>query len=259
MGELEPVTGGLIAVPEPVQPAAAATAAPPAAPAEADPPAAPAAVPAPALAAPFPAHPSALPALPTLAAPEPVAEADAFPAEAGPAGEERTSWGVVLRGGYFGLPDLIADKLFRQHPEVAGHSYGAELRYYGASGGRGVTSFGFAVDSCTAEGNGIWQPEATDQPEAFGGKITMLAFTATWYASLMPSWYVHPYVGFGLGLAKVQGDYQEENEMVTVDAWLPVLHVPLGLALELNERLQVSLEARFLDGIAAGAALQARF
>lgn len=200
-----------------------------------------------------PADPAGLPPAAVAVDPAPAPAADVSPRD------KETSWGFLARGGYFGLPDVIADKLFRQHPKVDGYTYGGELRYHGDGGGRGVSSIGLAVDYARTEGDGIWQPDAEDRPEAFSGEISMLAFTVTGYWSMFPSWYVHPYVGLGLGAAHLKGDYQKEDDLTTVDAWIPVIHIPVGMAFEFGEHWQVSLEARFLDGFAAGGALQARF
>lgn len=191
------------------------------------------------------------------------AEAAAFaapePRPAARAQSDDTSWGVLFRGGYFGLPDAVADRLFRQHPKLAGHTYGAELRYHGDGGGRGVSSIGFAVESASVDGEGIWQPEKEDRPAAFGGKVEMLCFSVTGYWSMFPTWYVHPYVGFGLGVARLEGEYRDDEAVTTLDTWMPAVHVPVGLAFEFGPTLQFSLEARVLNGIAVGGALQARF
>ena len=73
-----------------------------------------------------------------------------------------------LRGGYFGVPNFIADELFYQHPDIAGSSIGAEIRYHGEDGGRGVSSIGLAVDYATAEADGIWQAGRVGHADASG-------------------------------------------------------------------------------------------
>ena len=230
--EREPVTGGFASTP------ALETPAPPAG--------SPDAVPATAPPSGEAATPAA-PAAPTTAAASPEKKADS------------TSWGVLVRGGYFGLPDTVADKLFNQHPEIDGSSFGAELRYHGADGGRGVASIGLAIDAARAESEGIWQEDASDPPTAGSGEVEMLALTVTGYWNLFPTWYVHPYVGVGIGIAHVEGSYQDDEEFHTIDYWVPAIHLPAGLAVELGERFQLAAEVRFIDGITAGGALQVRF
>jgi len=238
--EKEPVSGGLLSLPaaSPEAPAAM-TAAPPEAP------------------APTPAPPLEAPAT-TIAAPLEAPAPAAVPAKETGKGDD-TSWGVLLRGGYFGLPDFIADELFVQHPDIAGTSFGLEFRYHGEDGGRGVSSIGLAVDYATAKADGVWQADESDVPESASGQVDMLAFTLTGYWSLFPSWYVHPYVGIGIGVAHATGYYQDQGERKDADYWVPVLHVPVGLAVELGKRFQLAIEGRFIDGIAIGGALQVRF
>jgi opacity protein-like surface antigen len=274
--EKEPVTGGLLALPgdeaapaniaaPPVaaesvaipapEPAAVPTPAPVAAPKRAP---VPAPVPAP-FAAPVPAPVSA----PTPArAAVPVQAPTAVTAET--RNEDDTSWGLLVRGGYFGLPNFIVDELFVQHPDVTGYSVGAEIRYHGEGGGRGVSSIGLAVETATASMNGDWQQSETDKVVNAKGDVSMLAFTLTGYWSLFPTWYLHPYIGIGIGAAHLKGSYEAVYEdtsgkKIAADIWIPVLHIPVGLAVELGKQLQLTVEGRFLDGIAIGGALQVRF
>jgi opacity protein-like surface antigen len=170
-----------------------------------------------------------------------------------------TSWGLLVRGGYFGLPNAVADELFVRHPDVKGSSFGAEIRYHGEGGGRGGESIGIAVESATAEADGEWQQKESDSVTVAGGEFSMFAITLTGYWSLFPSWYVHPYAGIGIGVAHVKGHFQDEEERTDADIWIPVLHVPIGLAVEFGKRFQLAVEGRFLDGIAVGGALQVRF
>jgi len=235
--EKEPVSGGLHSLPGAGAPAPI-PAAPPAAPTSTmtAPPAAPA---------------------PTMTAPPGSPAPAAVPAATGKVDD--TSWGVLVRGGYFGVPNFIADELFLQHPDIAGSIYGAEIRYHGEGGGRGTSSIGLAIDSATASADGIWQEDESTSPKTASGEVSMLAITLTGYWSIFPSWYVHPYVGLGIGVAHAKGFYKDETERVDVDVWAPVVHIPIGLAVELGKRFQLAVEGRFIDGIAIGGALQVRF
>jgi len=173
--------------------------------------------------------------------------------------EDDTSWGLIVRGGYFGVPNFIADELFFKHPDVAGSSFGAEIRYHREGGRRGGSSIGLAIDTASAKTDGEWQQHESDTPVSGNGEVTMLAITLTQYWTLFPSWYVHPYLGLGIGVAHAKGFYKDETEQVDADIWIPVLHIPVGLAIELGKRLQLAVEGRFIDGIAIGGALQVRF
>lgn len=169
------------------------------------------------------------------------------------------TWGIVGRGGWFGIPDSVAGQLFERHPSISGWIAGAELRYFGDGGRRSVSSVGLAIDHGSAEADGIWQAEKTDSPKQASGSATITAVTLTAYWTLFPSWVVHPYLGLGIGAAHIDGEYENEDGPVTAEGWLPALHVPLGIAVELGEGVQLSVEGRFIDGFTAGGALQLRF
>jgi opacity protein-like surface antigen len=199
---------------------------------------------------------------PTMTAPlESPAPAPA-PVAAATAPGDDTRWGLLLRGGAFNLPNSIADELFVKHPDVTGPIVGAEIRYHGKDGGRGVASIGLAVDYLTTTSYGEWQYTKSTQTMTGDGTIDMLSITLTGYWSLFPSWYVHPYVGLGIGVAHATGKYEDNedrNQWVSADYWVPAVHVPVGLAIELGKGFQLSIEGRFIDGISLGGAIQARF
>lgn len=214
--------------------------------------------PAPAPPAPSPAAPA--PPAPSPAPPPRIAEPAPPPSRTAIVTERKSAhWGVLLRGGYFGFPDAVADELFRQHPEVSGYIAGIELRYHGDGGARGVLSIGLALDYGTTEARGIWQIDEFDKPTAASGEITMTAATVTAYWNILPKLPLHPYVGFGLGVAYLEGNYITDDDLFEVSTAFPAVHIPAGIAVELGERFWLSAEARFINGIAAGGTLQVRF
>jgi len=200
------------------------------------------------------------PALPGTAL---AAGAEGVPAAGAPVAAAKpasgVTWGLLARGGYYGVPDAVAGEIFYRHPEISGWIAGAELRYFGDGGRNSVSSIGLAFDYGETEADGIWQAERSDRPTLASGSATMTAVTLTAYWNLFPSWPLHPYLGLGLGAAYFEGEYADEDGPVTAEGWLPVVHIPLGLAFELGERVQLSAEARFIDGFAAGGALLLRF
>lgn len=200
---------------------------------------------------------AALPGAARAAGAEGIPAGGAPPAQAKPASD--VSWGIVGRGGWYGVPDAVAGEIFHKHPAISGWTTGAELRYFGDGGRRSVSSVGLAFDYGKAEADGTWQAEKTDNPTQASGSATMMAVTLTAYWTLFPSWAVHPYLGLGIGGAYFEGEYEDEDGPVTASGWLPVVHVPIGLAFELGEHVQLAAEARFIDGFTAGGALQLRF
>ena len=87
----------------------------------------------------------------------------------------------------------------------------------------------------------------------------MLAFTLTGYWSLSPPGTSTPTSASASASPTPRGTTRTRTERKDADYWVPVLHVPVGLAVELGKRLQLAIEGRFIDGIAIGGALQVRF
>ena len=169
------------------------------------------------------------------------------------------SWGLTFRAGYFGLPDFILDELFESHPDVSGSIVGGEIRYHGDGGPKGIFSVGLGLDFGHAEGDGIWQEKAGSPLVSAGGEISLAAITLTAYWNIFPSLALHPYFGLGLGAGYAEGTYQQDGEEIEVDSWIPVPHIPVGLSMELGEKLSLAAEARVIGGFGAGAALQLHF
>lgn len=198
-------------------------------------------------------------AQPARAATDALAPPELSPGPAVP--NEPHRWGIQLRGGSFGLPDYFADEIFAQHPAIEGPTFGAEIRYYGEKGPRkSVVSYGLAFDYARCEARGTWQRDSGDKVFTdAGGEVELTAVTITEYFTLFPSWFLHPYLGVGIGVGHLDGSYEKEDDLTTADLWIPVVHIPVGLALEIGERAQFAVEGRFLDGVALGASLQFRF
>lgn len=188
--------------------------------------------------------------------------APAIPAAADDGGGEASaspSFGIIARGGYYGVPDWILDLLFEQHPDVDGTMFGGELRYYGDGGPSGTFSIGIGADVGRADGFGIWQEDAGDTPINGGGEVDIIVGHITLYFDFFPSSPIHPYIGIGGGVGWAEGRYVRDGEEVNVKEFVPAIHLPLGILFNLGEHLGISAEARVIDGISLGGSLQLRF
>ena len=108
-------------------------------------------------------------------------------------------------------------------------------------------------------GTGIWQETSQSTPVAGGGDIDIAASSLTLYWDF---WFwnrIHPYVGLGAGIGYAKGSYVEENDDITVKEFIPVIHIPVGLAFDLGETFRFSLEGRVIDGWSWGGLFQIRF
>ncbi len=168
-------------------------------------------------------------------------------------------WGVGLRLGSFGVPDLILDRIFAEHPTVSGDLVGAELRYYGNGGPRGALSLALTVDQGTASADGIWRRHPDDDGVTGRGEVSLLAATLTVYWDLFAASPVHPFLGLGIGYARMWGSYEEDGIAVHVREDLPAVHLPVGLAVQLGRYLTLRGEARVLNGFSLGGNLMLNF
>ena len=157
------------------------------------------------------------------------------------------------------MPDWLLGLLFEEHPSVDGTMGGVELRYFGSSGPSGAFSVALTVDVGKTEGEGLWQENAGDVPVIGGGKVDLAAATLTGYLDIKPQSRLHPYIGLGLGVGYAEGTYMRDGEEITVDEYVPVIHIPVGLILALGEHAALGIEGRIIDGISYGGFLQLRF
>ena len=169
------------------------------------------------------------------------------------------NWGIGFRAGYYGVPDWVLDRMFDEHPSVSGSIVGLDLRHYGSSGPKGVFSVGLTLDVGQADGVGTWKEDSGSTPVEGGGDVDIAAATVTCYFDFWSTRRVHPYLGLGLGLGYADATYIEEDDDVHVKEFIPVLHIPLGLAFNLSETFSVALEGRIIDGLSFGGFLQMRF
>jgi len=174
-------------------------------------------------------------------------------------GGSNPAWGFGVRGGAYGVPDWLLDLLFEEHPSVDGSMVGAEIRHFGKGGPSGIFSLALTIDVGSTDGFGLWQENAGDVPVVGGGAVDLVAGTVTAYWDIKPSSPLHPFVGIGLGLGYAEGTYDREDETVTVKEFVPVLHIPVGLMLNLGPNFGVAVEGRVIDGISWGGMLQLRF
>lgn len=176
-----------------------------------------------------------------------------------PAAEGEPGWGVGVRYGSFGVPDKIADRFLDEHPSISGSISGIELRYYGSGGPSGSLSIALTVDYGFTSAEGLWKKDTWSKAVYAEGELNMLAATITGYWDIFASMPLHPYAGIGFGYAMVDGSYMEEAGEVNISEGLPALHLPVGLALNLGDRLTIRAEARIINALSLGGCLMINF
>jgi hypothetical protein len=180
---------------------------------------------------------------------------------AGAAAAADPAWGLGARVGSFGVPGAILDRFFDEHPAVTGEIVGGEIRYYGDGGPRGALSLGLTADRGSASADGVWRRHPDDGTVTARGEVTLLAVTLTGYWDLFAASPLHPYLGLGLGYARMRGHYREQEEEgdIRIAEDLPAVHIPLGLTLRLGRYCTLRGEARFINGISFGGGLMLNF
>ncbi len=176
--------------------------------------------------------------------------------------------GFGLRASAFGVPDQVLDLFIYEHPQVRGQSYALELRSYGRKGPRSVFSGVYSLEYSKMDGEGPWRDEEGHRTLVGSGEVTQWSFTATVLMNIFPSLPVHPYLGAGIGIGKIsiwyEGSYTDEvgtqiTDRYEEDRIIPVVHVPIGIAINIRDRFEVRIEGGFKNGFYAGAGLSVNF
>jgi opacity protein-like surface antigen len=176
--------------------------------------------------------------------------------------------GVGLKGGAFGIPNQLLDWFVYEHPEFRGEFYSFEIRSYGSKGPKSVFSGLYSFEYSQMRGEGPWRDKQEHRRLDGTGEITQLNVTATIIMSLFPGLPVHPYFGAGIGLGRVsiwyEGTYTDEvgtqiNERYETKRFIPVGHVPIGIAFNFKNRFVARIEGGFKNGFYVGAALTINF
>ncbi len=172
-------------------------------------------------------------------------------------GSDNPSSGVGIRFGSFGIPNQLLDMFIYEHPKVQGSAFSFEVRSYGNKGLKSVFSGVYSFEYSKMSGEGTWRIDQTDRPLVGSGEMTQFSVCATILLNMFPSFPVHPYVGAGIGLSKVQiwaeGIYEDEVGTQIKDSFvtnkiIPVGHIPVGIAINIRDQVEIRLETGFKNG-----------
>lgn len=167
--------------------------------------------------------------------------------------EEYQGSGIGVRGGTWGIPDAVLKLFLDQYASVDGQTFGVEWRQYGADGPDGPFSVSYAFDYGRMDGTGSWLLK-DDKPEedlrVGKASVDVFAVTATFLWDFMSEWIPHPYIGFGLGLAYVDGRIPPgpNHDEGSYKGLAPAVHIPVGIRAQVTDFLSLSLDGRFFQG-----------
>jgi hypothetical protein len=168
-------------------------------------------------------------------------------------------WAVGFRAGGFGVPDFILDKFAFEHPTLGGYSFSFEVRSYGAKGHRSSIGALFSLEYNKMDGKGFWRENEDSRQLDVEGELSQVNLTATVLIGIFPNWVVHPYIGFGLGVGRAslwsEGVYTDDDpgtaikETYVKSLIIPVVHIPIGLMINISNKVEIRIEAGFKNGL----------
>jgi len=170
-------------------------------------------------------------------------------------------FGAGLRLSAYGIPDALLDPFLAEYPGISGGGLAFEIRTYGKRGPRSSFSWIFALEYSRMRGKGEWREDAQDPLKSGEGEATQLSATATILWHIFPRWAVHPYIGAGIGLGRMQvwaegvyednfGNMQTENQRETLV--VPTVHLPVGILIRVSPGVELRLEGGFKNGFYLG-------
>ena len=168
---------------------------------------------------------------------------------------------VGFRFGSFGIPDVLLDLFIVEHPTIKGTSYAFEIRSFGDKGLKSPFSGLYSFEYNRMKGDGYWRMEQHNRRISGAGEITQLSVTATVILSMFPKLPIHPYIGAGIGIEKItvwtEGAYQDElgtdiKETMNEKYVLPVGHIPIGVSINIMNKVEIRIEGGFKNGFYFG-------
>jgi hypothetical protein len=171
-------------------------------------------------------------------------------------------WGVGLRISGFGVPNFLLDKFAYEHPTLSGYAASFEVRSYGVKGPRSAIGALFSLEYSNMSGKGFWRENEDNRQLDVEGGLSQVNLTATVLIGIFPGFVVHPYIGFGLGVGRAyiwsEGFHTDEDPDLAVKETyvksliVPVVHIPIGIMINISNKVEVRIEIGFKNGIYLG-------
>jgi hypothetical protein len=173
-------------------------------------------------------------------------------------------FGVGARVSAFGIPNALLDLALYEHPRLSGKAMSFEIHSYGDRGPRSVFSGVYCLEYSRITGEGNWRVENFDNRVLGAGEVKQVNFTATILMHVFPSSPIHPYFGAGIGFGHMsiwaEGKYQDELGTTIRDTYqrkffVPVGHIPIGIFVNVVDKVMLRAEAGFKNGFYLGGSL----
>jgi len=184
------------------------------------------------------------------------------------AGSKIFHYGTGFKYSSFGVPNALLDLALYEHPQLSGNALSFEIHSYGEKGPRSVFSGVYCLEYNRISGEGSWRVGSSDTQIFGSGQVTQVNFTATILMHIFPSSPIHPYIGAGIGVGRMniwaEGSHQDElgttiRETFQKKTFVPVGHMPVGIMGNINDKFLLRVEAGFKNGFYFGGSMVINF
>lgn len=177
-------------------------------------------------------------------------------------------FGAGIRISSFGIPNALLDLIFYEHPQLKGTALAFETHSYGEKGPQSVFSGVYCLEYSRIFGEGYWRVENYDTRIFGSDEMTQINFTATILMHIFPSSPIHPYIGIGFGIGRLniyaEGSYMDKlgttiHETYLKKTFMPVGHIPVGVMGNIADKFILRTEAGFKNGFYFGGSVVINF
>jgi len=172
--------------------------------------------------------------------------------------------GIGVRAAVFGIPNQLLDLIIYEHPEIRGQSYAIEIQSYGDRGPKSVFSGVYCLEYSKMSAEGLWRDQQENRRLDGKGEVTQMSFTATIIMNMLPRSPISLYIGGGIGVGRIaywyEGSYTDElgtevTNRIEENRIVPVVHVPIGIRINIKNTFEVRIEGGFKNGFYLGGGL----
>ncbi len=173
-----------------------------------------------------------------------------------PFGFSQTKNAININYGKFGFINSILNSALEEYPSISGDGVGIKVKRYGDDGIRSTFYSVYSLRIFEYRAGGFWRASSDDYRIKGFFKMKQVAFTYSAILNLIPSFKVTPYIGIGIGVGvavlNARADYrdkwQEHNDLYNYQALIPIIKLPVGLSIRVDNNIEMEVEGGFENG-----------
>ena len=170
--------------------------------------------------------------------------------------QSQTKNAVNINYGKFGFINSLLNASLSEYPNISGDGIGIKIKKYGDDGVKSTFYSVYSLRIFEYRAGGFWRANADDYRIKGFFKMKQVDFTYSAILNLIPSFRVTPYIGIGIGVGiailNAEADYrdkwQEHNDLYNYQALIPIVKLPVGLSIRVNNEIEVEIEGGFENG-----------